>query len=1022
MANAQTLPAWWQVAPPHRDIRTRKRLDESIFAADLGEVVRGKAPDDYQDSAHFFAGTFLSAGLSGLLTDVLREMAGTGTGNRIIQIETPFGGGKTHTLLSLYHLFTSPELARNRPEVAALLQGAGLSTVPSAGVATVVGTDLSAAEPNVRPDGTRLHTLWGQLAYQLGGPKGYTLVRTADEERLAPGADALRAVLALGPALILMDELVNYVVPAAGVEVGPRTTLKDQTITFLQQLTGAVAQTPKSVLLLTIPGSQTALYGQAAHDLQQVFEYAGQIAEITGRVQTVRTPVQGDDIYEVLRRRLLDQPATEDERRRREQQARRIAEAYVEMYREIPHDVPHEVQEPSYVERMVHAYPFHPDVVRVLYERWGTLPDFQRTRGALRILGMALANLFAANISTPIVLPSHLDLAPGDLRNELVRVLENPAYNNVLDSDVAGPNAKTAQIDNDLGREHARYNPGVRAATTTFLWSFTGSATETKGATEAQIRVGSLEPGMQPAIIGNVLNEFRRRLWYLHETDSTYRFDTQANLNRVIVQKEEGVSAQTARALVEEQLARHVSDRPRSGSPAPSDARPYVFPRETQDVADLPTLGIVLLKPGQHVPAGVSNDGLPPFVREVMHYYGHRPRTNRNSLVVLVPDTAQVLSADGAAKRLLALRAASNDTQLSLPQHQRDELTRMLRDAEAAFPQECARIYRTVVVPAAQDVGGMEAFDLGVRPFAGGVTVWDDAFNYLSAKERYLTSLAPMLLLSERFSVWPRGAQHVSTQRLWESFVQFPHLPMLSGKQVLTAAIERGATDGVLGYAVGDENSPPFARGRFGSYNTELTVEIAPTSFAVIADYMREHVIPREDPVREISVDVLLHPRVWPQGSQRRSLEEVWRAVTDYYAPRPVDGPHVLTPAIYAAVGEGRLGASIDNGQPILEPDGLDLSRLEARTGVELVRRAPEPVTRTNRYLQIDVADVAPEQLGRIVQGVVRPLNAAGATVILRLVIDADAPDGIDPTLLNLTIKETFHQLGLDPDYRLEGP
>lgn len=1031
-ATTTSLPAWWQVMPPHRDIRTNKRLDESIFAADLGMVIRGTAPADYQDPVRFFAGTFLSAGLSALLADVTRELAGTGAGNRIVQIETPFGGGKTHTLLALYHLVTNGNAVLGRPELRELLCGAGLADAPDARVAAIVGTDLSAAEPEARPDGTRLHTLWGQVAYQLGGPAGYAIVRRADELRLAPGADALRAVLALGPALILMDELVNYVVGAAAVPVGD-TTLKDQTIAFLQQLTAAVAQTPRTVFLLTIPGSQTELYGQAAQDLQQtLFNAAGQVAEIVGRVQTVRTPVQGDDIYEVLRRRLLEQPPDERARRARDDTARRVAEAYVRLYRDAPHDVPQEVREPAYVERMVRVYPFHPDVVRLLYERWGTLPDFQRTRGALRILGMALANLFAANQNVPLVLPAHLDLAPGDLRNELVRVLDNPTFHNVLDSDIAGAGAKTRGIDAGMGREHARFAPAVCAATTIFLWSHSGAATETKGATEAQIRVGVLEPGMQPAIVGNVLNEFRRRLWYLHDTDSTYRFDTQANLNRVIVQKEEGVTAAVARRAVEERLQARVAAAPRGGRPgpgsltlggaaaAPADARPYLFPRETQDVADIASLGIVLLHPGQHAPAGAGADKLPPFVPQVLRSYGVRPRQYGNALVVLVPDSALVAEADKAAKRLLALRAAANDAQLALPAHQRQELQRMLADAESAFPQECARIYRTVVVPAGQEQGGLEAFDLGLRAFTGGATLWDDAFAHLASKERYLTSLAPMLLLGERFGVWPRDAAWVSTQRLWDAFTQFPHLPLLAGKGVLVGAIERGATEGVLGYAVGDEAGPPFPSGRFGAHNAALTVEIAPTAFAVTADYAREQIVPKTDPVREIPGEVLLGPSIWPPGSQRRGLPELWNAVVDHYAPQPIAGPEVLTAAICRGVAEGRFSVAIDGGAPVTVPGDLDAARLGARFGVEVAR--PSKIARKEtRFLTIDVQGVEVGQLSKVIQGAIVPLTKGGAKVILRLVIDADNPNGIDPAVLDLTIKETFNQLGLAPDYRQDG-
>jgi hypothetical protein len=169
LSTTPTLPSWWQITPPHRDIRSNKRLDESIFAADLGRVVHGSAPEDYQDPLRFFASTYLTQGLAALLGDVLRELTGTGSGNRIIQIETPFGGGKTHTLLALYHLIKHRADVIKRPEVKWLLTQIGLDQIPEARVATIVGTDLSAIEPVIQPDGTKLYTLWGQIAYQLGG-------------------------------------------------------------------------------------------------------------------------------------------------------------------------------------------------------------------------------------------------------------------------------------------------------------------------------------------------------------------------------------------------------------------------------------------------------------------------------------------------------------------------------------------------------------------------------------------------------------------------------------------------------------------------------------------------------------------------------------------------------------------------------------------------------------------------------------------------------------------------------------
>ncbi len=989
--------------PPHRDIRSAKRLDESIFAADLGQVVRGEAPQDYLDPMRFFAGTYLTEGLQALLSDVLRELAGQGTGNRIIQIETPFGGGKTHTLLALYHLIRHREAVHRRPEIASLLAKLGMEQIPAARVSTVVGTDLSTVEPVVKPDGSRIYTLWGHLAYDLGGPEGYERMRRADESRIAPGANALRELFTLsGARLILMDELVAYIVPAEGVpaeevKVGSSTTLKDQTITFLQQLTQAVSQTPKTTLLLTIPSSQTQLYGQAAQSLQQqIFTAAGQIAEVAGRIQTIRTPVQGDDIYEVLRRRLLEPLPDEAARQERDRRARQVATAYLEMYRSMPNDVPQEVQEQAYLDRMIRAYPFHPDVVRILYERWGTLPDFQRTRGALRILGMVLADLFATNRLEPLILPSHLNLAPGDLRNELVRVLDNQAYNNVLDSDITGSSAKAIQIDSDIGREHARFQPAVRTATTIFLWSFTGAATETRGANEAQIRVGVLTPDMQPAIVGNILNEFRRRLWYLHEENNSYRFDTRANLNRVIVQKEEGITAQAARKFVESRVSELVSDSSSRGrgSMAPlsgfggasaTDVRPYIFPKSSQDVADTPSLGVVLLHPSQHAPTGDDITTLPPIVDDILHRYNERPRENRNALVVLVPDSSLVAEADKAARRLLALRSAASDTQLALPANQRTELATMLDAASKAFPQEVARIYRSIVIPADAQQGGIERFDLGLRSFITGTSLWDDAFTLLAAKDRYLDTVSPSLLASDHFRIWPKGAEAMSTQKMWEAFVQFPHLPILANKQALIRAITTGCDSSVLGYAVSDESGPPFMSdyARFGAHNPQIAVDISPTTWVVTATYAREKLTTR-DPIREIPPEHLIEPTVWPVGSSRRRLQDVWTSLVNRYSPQPIDTKLVFVSAILEGVGRNLYRVSVDGGEPVADVRELDLERIGNLAGVELVRPATERQQKA-RLLTIDVSNVDAAQLSKIVGGVIAPLKSQGAQVVMRL-------------------------------------
>lgn len=266
---------------------------------------------------------------------------------------------------------------------------------------------------------------------------------------------------------------------------------------------------------------------------------------------------------------------------------------------------------------------------------------------------------------------------------------------------------------------------------------------------------------------------------------------------------------------------------------------------------------------------------------------------------------------------------------LGVPEHQRNELTQLLQDATSAFPQEVARIYQSVVIPAAMEKQGLERFNLGTRSSVKGSTLWDDAFAFLAAKWHYLDSLAPSLVASDHFGIWPPEADYVSTQRLWESFVQFPHLPILASKQVLLDAIRKGCDDGVLGYAAGDMNGPLSAdQGRFGPHNATLRIEIAPTTWVLHADYARTHILPGHDPVRELPPELLMDPAIWPTGSGRCKLTDIWAAIVDHYAPRPVDGPHVLNAALHSAAANNMLRVAVDGGAPTPTAEQLGPERV----------------------------------------------------------------------------------------------
>ncbi len=379
-----TLPIWRVGATPHLDIR-EDSVSEALFAVNLSRAIARQGADEYRDPALFFARTHLTRTLRSLIRDVLKTLRGEPGANSVIHLQTNFGGGKTHAELALYHLLKSPQAALAAPGVAAFLAEIGVKAIPKAAVAALPCADLYAGGREVA-GGLTLHTLWGELAYRLGGAPLYQVVRQSDEERCAPGVELLRELLIqAGPNLILIDELLHYVDKAAAIPVGD-SNLASQTIGFLRELTEAVDAVAHSVLVASLTASRmedlTVLVGDEAE-----FTLA-KLEDTLRRVEDSRTPIEGSEIYEVVRTRLFE--------RVDEDAAAAVAVAYSQFYRSDPWRdlLPQESRDAGYEELLRKAYPFHPSIVKVLYERWGSRPQFQLTRGTLRFLSHLLARLW----------------------------------------------------------------------------------------------------------------------------------------------------------------------------------------------------------------------------------------------------------------------------------------------------------------------------------------------------------------------------------------------------------------------------------------------------------------------------------------------------------------------------------------------------------------------------------------------------------------------------------------------------
>jgi predicted AAA+ superfamily ATPase len=484
------LKAWRQVVTPHADIRQGK-FDASVFAANLGEVLAGRGAVDYKDAKTFFSKTYMTMGLTQLVIDVLRRLSGTGKSEPVIQLQTAFGGGKTHTLLTLYHLFRKPNEVGKLPEIQQVIAGAGLKGIPAVNVACLVGTALNPVKDR---------TFWGEMAFQLDdGKEGklYEMVAENDRRKTAPGTNTLGKLLeASGPTLILMDEILVYLVAAGSVQVG-ESTLQGNTLAFLQQLTEAVANCPHACLVATLT-SQITEHLEAEH-AERAYK---SLEKVLGRIEKIRQTVEGAEIYEVIRRRLFESLGDVADHQA-------AAETYWAMYRKLGEDVPSACRESVYRNDMVKAYPFHPELIGVLYERRGSIPEFQRTRGVLRLLADVISGLYQAKDNDPLIQSGSVNLGAAPVRGELIKHTGGGnIFHGVIDSDIAGKHAKAPEIDRQLGSEYAKESVSEKLAKATFMYSFSGG--QQRGATLPQLRVAVLNPEMAPPFVSDALDRMTK--------------------------------------------------------------------------------------------------------------------------------------------------------------------------------------------------------------------------------------------------------------------------------------------------------------------------------------------------------------------------------------------------------------------------------------------------------------------------------------------------------------------------------
>jgi hypothetical protein len=589
-----------------------------------------------------------------------------------------------------------------------------------------------------------------------------------------------------GPCVVMLDEILVYLIKAGGVRVGD-STLRGNTLTFLQELSIAVANCPHAVMVATLTSQLAEFFEEGA---ERVYE---SLEKVLGRIEKIHQTVEGAEIYEVIRRRLFEDLGDSA-------QHRATAEAYWAMYQKLGEDVPAACREPGYRDEMVKAYPFHPELISVLYERWGTIPEFQRTRGVLRLLADVISDLYQSKDNEALIQSGSINLGHSPVRSELVKHTGSPAaYVSVIDSDIAGGHAKAPEIDRQLGSEYAKESVSEKLARAAFMYSFSGG--QQRGATQPQLRLAVLNPEMAPPFVSDALDRMTKRLWYLYCDNGLYRFDSRPNLNRILVDREELIRSEPdkVRDFAKAVLNDLIGD---------SAFRVYRYPTEDRDVADEPRPSLVVLDLHQTT----SEDELPKeteeFLGRILKQHGKGFRKHANVLIFLAPDIQRASEVIDAARRLMALRSIDEHkpTKSKLSEEQLKDLAGRLKEAEARLPSALMNAYRHVLVPAEKKT--LRSFDMGIA--VGKASLSQRVMDKLKDEQKTLDKLDPKIMIGDRFGLWPENQDVLNVRNLADYFTQLTHLPMLLSPGVLPDCLARGVQRGVFAYALGDGEKRQF--------------------------------------------------------------------------------------------------------------------------------------------------------------------------------------------------------------------
>jgi hypothetical protein len=806
-------------------------LRESDFAADLSQVLRGDAPDEYKLPARFFANTYPTKGMKSILKLVAQRIMGRPEqAGAIFRLDTQFGGGKTHTLIALAHTMRGLAGVAGADE----FLEADLQLAMPVRIAAFDGENADPANGRKLNDTLRAYTPWGELAYALAGEAGYRRVEASDTEGIAPGADTLRELIGSQAALILIDEVAPYLRKVSGRNA---QRAGEQLLAFMTSLMKAVESSPNAALVFTLAvgrdGKASDAYSRETQDIAAFFAEAESVA---ARKATVIDPTEDDETVKVVCRRLfarIDRP-----------KAAAVVAAYKAAWDAHRDSLPSAPALDRRLEEFEAGYPLHPELIKVLTQKTGTLGNFQRVRGMLRLLARTVARLWQTRPADAFAIHTHhIDLGFEPIRHELVTRLKQDIYVPAIKAEIANGEqtfALAEQLDNGPFKGLPAYGSYVARCAFMHSLAFNDAL---RGLNAEELRYAIVSPGTDIAFIDDARKRFVADSAYLDDKPGApLRFLAEANLTQIIRREETNIDRDEARSKL------NATIRELFAGPAlnliPFAAGPYDVPDD--DGSGKPYLVLLGYEAVQLLGDAIRLD---PLAEKIYSHKGASGdwRHNRNNLLFLVANAAGIPNMKARMLRNLALDALRAPGKLKdLADYQAAKLLEEFERSKLSLALAVQQCYRHIFYPSRNRLEGVTCdlahtvVDIQTasdRPGDGQKQVVTQLQN--AAKLRLPTDAPDSPVYVRDRTPLKKG--QITTAALRNEFRQDPSLPMLVGDDVFIKGIRQGIEQEVYIYRSGD-----LLRGK-GDPHAEIKVD--EQSFVFTLSYAIEHAIwPRPEP------------------------------------------------------------------------------------------------------------------------------------------------------------------------------